>query len=94
MTENLDNDEANDPIGPHDSDNGEPPHLIHEANLPIFIPRPSGNMVRIKCPAAGELIKLQLTNNSSDNGNHLKINLLPRCRSDSMKLIACSLFYM
>lgn len=69
LTENLDNDEASDPIGPHNSDNGEPAYLVHEENLPIFIPRPSGNMVRIKCPAAGKLINLYFTNNNINNNS-------------------------
>lgn len=53
MTEDQDNDEASEPIAQHDVD-GVAPYFIDEANLPIFIPRPSGNMVKVKCPAAGK----------------------------------------
>lgn len=54
MEESQDNDEASEPIAQHDSDDdGEPPHFVHE--LPGFIPRPSGNMVKIKCLATGKL---------------------------------------
>lgn len=53
-TENQDNDEASEPISQHDADTGVAPYFMHEANLPVFLPRPSGNMVKIKCPAAGK----------------------------------------
>lgn len=50
-TENQDNDDVGDVDG---KDTGEPPHFVHPDNLPRFLPRPSGNMVRIKCTAAGK----------------------------------------
>lgn len=37
--------------------NGEPPHLVRTIDLPELINRPSGSMVKIKCPAAGKLIE-------------------------------------
>lgn len=62
MTENQDNDE--EPIAQHDVDDaGVAPYLMHEANLPLFLPRPSGNMVRIRCTAAGKPTKINLTSN-------------------------------
>lgn len=53
--ENQDNDDGIDPIAQHHSDNGEPPHFLHKDDLPTFIHRPSGNMVKIKCQVAGKL---------------------------------------
>lgn len=53
-TENQDNDEASEPIAQHDAESGVAPYIVHESNLPLFIPRPSGNMVKIKCPATGK----------------------------------------
>lgn len=41
----------------NNTDNGEPPHLVRASDLPEFIHKPSGNTVRIRCPAAGKLIK-------------------------------------
>lgn len=36
------------------SDNGEPPHFVRANDLPEIIHKPSGNTVRIRCPAAGK----------------------------------------
>lgn len=54
--ENQNNGDAVEPTAQSSStDNGEPPHFTRANDLPELIHRPSGNMVRIKCPAAGKL---------------------------------------
>lgn len=73
--ENQDNDDAAvEPTSVQNTtDNGEPPHFVRANDLPQFLHRPSGNVVKIKCPAAGRLTEWnkfnmqQVTNNNDNN---------------------------
>lgn len=40
----------------HDFENGEAPYFAQPDQLRKYIPKPSGNMVRIRCVGAGEVV--------------------------------------